>query len=147
VGSSVRSRMGEVSLMDLLATIVIGVAILSILVYIHEGGHYLAARAFGVRVTELMLGMPGPSIGFTAAGTRFGVTPILLGGYARVCGMEGGEVIISGRSLGSVNVQVILEKLGGGGHMTIAGAQLPDTTPEAVRKELKATIDDYLETR
>lgn len=92
MGSSVRSRMGEVSLMDLLATIVIGVAILSILVYIHEGGHYLAARAFGVRVTELMLGMPGPSIGFTAAGTRFGVTPILLGGYARVCGMEGGEV-------------------------------------------------------
>ncbi|MBE7029811.1 MAG: phosphoesterase [Ruminococcaceae bacterium] len=64
-----------------------------------------------------------------------------------ICGMEGGEVIISGRSLGSVNVQVILEKLGGGGHMTIAGAQLPDTTPEAVRKELKATIDDYLETR
>lgn len=84
--------MGGVALIDVLVTIVLGIAILSILVYIHEGGHYLASRAFGVRVTELMLGMPGPSIGFTKWGTRFGVTPILLGGYARVCGMEGGEV-------------------------------------------------------
>lgn len=92
MGASMRPRVGERSLMDILVTIVIGVAILSILVYIHEGGHYLAARAFGVRVTELMLGMPGPSIGFSAGGTRFGITPILLGGYARVCGMEGGEV-------------------------------------------------------
>ena len=78
--------------MAALATIALGIAILSILVYIHEGGHYLASRAFGVRVTELMLGMPGPSIGFTKGGTRFGVTPILIGGYARVCGMEAGPV-------------------------------------------------------
>ena len=63
-----------------------------ILVVIHEGGHYLASRAFGVRVTEFMLGMPGPNIGFKKWGTKFGVTPILLGGYARVCGMEPGEM-------------------------------------------------------
>lgn len=35
-----------------------------------------------------------------------------------------GGIIISGRSMGNINVQLILEKLGGGGHMTIAGAQL-----------------------
>ena len=35
-------------------------------------------------------------------------------------------IIISGRSLGKINVQTILEKLGGGGHMTMAGAQLTD---------------------
>jgi len=35
-------------------------------------------------------------------------------------------VAISGRSLGDVNVQVILEKLGGGGHMTVAGAHWSD---------------------
>ena len=64
---------------------------LGFLVLIHEGGHYLASRAFGVRVTEFMLGMPGPNIGFKKWGTKFGVTPILLGGYARVCGMEPGE--------------------------------------------------------
>ena len=77
----------NVILMILYCTIVLG-----ILVVIHEGGHYLASRAFGVRVTEFMLGMPGPNIGFKKWGTKFGVTPILLGGYARVCGMEPGEM-------------------------------------------------------
>ena len=38
------------------------------------------------------LGMPGPNIGFKKWGTKFGVTPILLGGYARVCGMDPGEM-------------------------------------------------------
>ena len=78
--------------MDIVLTIVYAVLILGFLVFIHEGGHYLAARAFGVRVTEFMLGLPGPNIGFTKGGTKFGVTPILLGGYAKVCGMEPGEM-------------------------------------------------------
>ena len=77
----------DIVLMILYATIVLG-----FLVFIHEGGHYLAARAFGVRVTEFMLGLPGPSVGFTRAGTRFGVTAVPLGGYAKVCGMEAGEM-------------------------------------------------------
>ncbi|WP_165253369.1 site-2 protease family protein [Adlercreutzia sp. ZJ304] len=74
--------------MDILFMIVCAVFTIGFLVFIHEGGHYLAARAFGVRVTEFMLGLPGPSIGFTKAGTRFGVTAVPLGGYAKVCGME-----------------------------------------------------------
>ena len=53
---------------------------LGFLVLIHEGGHYLASRAFGVRVSEFMLGLPGPSIGFTCGDTRFGVTAVPLGG-------------------------------------------------------------------
>ena len=73
--------------MIIYATIVLG-----FLVFIHEGGHFLAARAFGVRVSEFMLGLPGPSIGFTHGETRFGVTAVPLGGYARVCGMEPGEM-------------------------------------------------------
>ena len=78
--------------MDILIMIVAATIVLGVLVFIHEGGHFLAAKAFGVRVTEFMLGLPGPSIGFTAGGTKFGITPILLGGYARVCGMEPGEM-------------------------------------------------------
>ncbi|MEA5018929.1 MAG: site-2 protease family protein [Gordonibacter sp.] len=78
--------------MDILLMIFYATIVLGILVFIHEGGHYLAARAFGVRVTEFMLGLPGPSIGFTRAGTRFGVTAVPLGGYAKVCGMEAGEM-------------------------------------------------------
>lgn len=54
------------------------------------------------------------------------------------------RIIISGRSLDSVNVQVILEKLGGGGHITIAGAQLSDTTMEEADQRLKEAIVEVL---
>ena len=67
-----------------------GVVIISVLVFAHELGHYLAARACGVRVTELFLGMPcrlSASFVLPARGTRVGVTPLLLGGYTRICGM------------------------------------------------------------
>lgn len=78
--------------MDVLLMIVYATIVLGFLVFIHEGGHYLAARAFGVRVTEFMLGLPGPSVGFKRGETRFGVTAVPLGGYAKVCGMEAGEM-------------------------------------------------------
>lgn len=78
--------------MDILITIVCATVVIGFIVLIHEGGHYLAARAFGVRVSEFMLGLPGPSIGFTRGGTRFGITAVPLGGYARICGMEAGEM-------------------------------------------------------
>lgn len=65
--------------------------VLGVLVFIHEGGHYLAARAFGVRVTEFMIGFPGPGLSFKHGETRFGVTCVPLGGYARICGMEAGD--------------------------------------------------------
>lgn len=54
-----------------------------------------------------------------------------------------GEVWISGRSLGDINVQVILEKLGGGGHLTVAGAQLPGITLEDAKEKLKYAIMEY----
>ena len=77
--------------MDVVLMILYAGIVLGILVVIHEGGHFLMARAFGVRVSEFMVGLPGPSIGFKRGETRFGVTAIPLGGYARVCGMEPGE--------------------------------------------------------
>ncbi len=52
-------------------------------------------------------------------------------------------VFISGRSLGETNVQMILEKLGGGGHMTTAGAQFIDTTLSEVHDLLIDSINDY----
>ncbi len=54
-----------------------------------------------------------------------------------------GIVIISGRSLGDVNVQVILESLGGGGHLEVAGAQFVDTDIEQVKERLIKSIDEY----
>jgi c-di-AMP phosphodiesterase-like protein len=47
-----------------------------------------------------------------------------------------GEVYISARSIDDINVQVIMEKLGGGGHMNIAGAQLKDVSIEEARNAL-----------
>lgn len=78
--------------MDILLTILAATVVLGFLVAIHEGGHFLAARAFGVRVTEFMIGLPGPHVGVQRGETKFGVTAVPLGGYARVCGMEPGEM-------------------------------------------------------
>ena len=54
-------------------------------------------------------------------------------------------VNLSARSLGEINVQFIMEKLGGGGNSTTAGGQTPDGTVDAVREQLIAAIDQYLE--
>ena len=54
-------------------------------------------------------------------------------------------VYISARSLGDVNVQVIVEALGGGGNSTTAGGQLSDTTVGEVYGKLIAKIDQYFE--
>ncbi len=51
---------------------------------------------------------------------------------------------ISARSYGNLNVQLICEKLGGGGHMTVAGAQMKGLSIEAARLELKAAISEYI---
>ena len=56
-----------------------------------------------------------------------------------------GRVILSARSMGDVNVQVILEKLGGGGNAATAGAQVPGKSVEEVTKDLLRAIDQYLE--
>ncbi len=51
---------------------------------------------------------------------------------------------ISARSLGRMNVQLIMEKLGGGGHHSMAAAQLRDVTAQEAFDLLKKTIDEYL---
>ena len=60
-----------------------------------------------------------------------------------VLGNVGDKICISGRSIGDVNVQLILEKLGGGGHITLAGAQVEGMTLEEVKQELIIRINEY----
>ena len=62
-----------------------------------------------------------------------------------VIGDTGEKILISGRSIGGINVQVILEKMGGGGHMTTAGAQIENKTISEVKEELKEKINEYFE--
>lgn len=104
-----------------IAPIFWGLLLLSVLVFIHEGGHFLAARACGVRVSEFFLGLP---CRFRLAhrsrryGTLFGITPILLGGYAAICGMEHDNSLCAPSVLSEINrrgkatVQEISEALG-----------------------------------
>ncbi len=56
---------------------------------------------------------------------------------------EGG-VYLSARSIGSMNVQMLMEQLGGGGNMNAAAAQLSGVTVEEAVESLKAAIDEYL---
>ena len=54
------------------------------------------------------------------------------------------SIVISGRSIGDHNVQVVLEELGGGGHMNMSGAQLMNTSIDEAKKELKRSIEKHL---
>lgn len=54
------------------------------------------------------------------------------------------QIYISARSIDEVNVQVIMERLGGGGHMNIAGAQLPGITAVEAKEKLLATIETMI---
>ena len=51
-----------------------------------------------------------------------------------------GKIYVSARSIDEINVQVMMEKLGGGGHRTIAGAQLPGATVEEAKEKIKNVI-------
>lgn len=58
---------------------------------------------------------------------------------------DGDQVIMSARSMGNINVQVILEKLGGGGNAATAGVQMTGVTVEEASQQLLRAIDQYLE--
>ena len=55
-----------------------------------------------------------------------------------------GKIYVSARSIDEVNVQVIMEKIGGGGHLNVAGAQLQCSVEEAM-KIIRQTLDHMLE--
>ncbi|CUU51169.1 MULTISPECIES: DHH family phosphoesterase [Clostridium] len=61
-----------------------------------------------------------------------------------VLGEVNNDIYISGRSVGDINVQVVLEALGGGGHMNIAGVKISNKTIEEVIVELKEVMKKYL---
>ncbi len=56
---------------------------------------------------------------------------------------DGGQIAFSARSFGKINVQIIMEALGGGGHLTMAGAQIKEITIEKALEMLNEAIDKY----
>ncbi|KAF5081085.1 DHH family protein [anaerobic digester metagenome] len=61
-----------------------------------------------------------------------------------VCCKVGDTVYISARSFGDINVQRIMERLGGGGHLTVSGAQLQNVTTEEAKDAIRHAIEEYL---
>lgn len=59
--------------------------------------------------------------------------------------IEGGRINISARSYSKINVQVIMEQLGGGGHQTMAAAQMSGKTVRQAKEELKRTITELMQ--
>ncbi|MBF1299906.1 MAG: DHH family phosphoesterase [Parvimonas sp.] len=96
--------------------------------------NYICIGVFPEEIEESML------IAAEAADDLLGVLDIEC---SFVLTIVSGQIHISGRSLGKISVQLILEKLGGGGHYTSAGARLDCSMDEAIEK-LKKAIDEYL---
>ena len=81
-----------------------------------------------------------PVIAAQAADELLNITGILASFV--LCKVED-VVMISGRSMGDINVQAILEKVGGGGHLTFAGAQLVGITIDEAKEKLIQSINEY----
>lgn len=74
----------------MLLTVVVFIILLGVLVLVHEWGHFIVARRFGVRVDEFAFGFPPRVASITRRGTRYAVNLIPIGGYVKIHG-EGGE--------------------------------------------------------
>ena len=83
-------------------------------------------RTAAARVADALLGVKGVDVSFALV--RIGDT-----------------VYISGRSDGTVNVQVMLEQLNGGGHFDVAGAQIEKVSVEDAVERLRECIDEYFD--
>ena len=100
---------------------------------IMQGGIAVAAVEDGVKNAKL--------IAAKAADELVGIRGIEA---AFVIGREDGSIAVSGRSIGNVNAQVICESMGGGGHMTVAGAQLGEIDIEEAEARVRAAVDEYM---
>ncbi len=92
----------------------------------YDGEHSSSPTILGAQASNELLDIEGIQASFVL--TRFG-----------------GKIYVSARSIDEVNVQLIMEKLGGGGHINIAGAQFNYTDLDRAVKELKAIIDAQIE--
>lgn len=95
--------------------------------------------AFAVAVTPDSVTDSPTIVGAEAANELLNINGIKA---SFVLTMHQGEVFISARSIDEVNVQLIMERLGGGGHMNIAGAQIKDKTIDEAKALLVSTIRD-----
>ncbi len=99
-------------------------------------------NAFAIAVTPDTVVDSPTIIGAEAANELLNINGIRA---SFVLTLHEGEVFISARSIDDINVQVIMEKLGGGGHMNVAGTQIKDVTVEEAKKSLIAVLGEMKE--
>src|SRR3989344_587806 len=93
--------------MEFVLSLLVGLGVLSFLVLIHEAGHFVVARAFGVKVEEFGIGFPflGRIFKFKRNGVVYSVNWLLFGGFVQLYGEEAGSAK-SKDSFSSKNVWV-----------------------------------------
>ncbi|MFO7798990.1 MAG: site-2 protease family protein, partial [Rhodohalobacter sp.] len=74
-------------LVNFSSTILIFIAAIFILVTIHELGHFIAAKLFGMRVDKFSIGFPPKIFGFKKGDTEYVIGATPLGGYVSIAGM------------------------------------------------------------
>ena len=62
--------------------------LIGVLITVHELGHFVMARLFGVRMHKLAIGFGRPLLQVTRGGTEYAIGAIPLGGYVRLCGAD-----------------------------------------------------------
>lgn len=95
----------------------------------------------GIAIAYCPPGQNAPLIAAQAADALLTIRGV---GASFVLSDISGDIFISGRSLGDVNVQLILESLGGGGHATMAAVKLEDISLETARHRLKEAVNNYI---
>ena len=107
---------------------------------IQKGEIYHGAFAISVCPSE---GLESPTVvGAQAANELLDIVGIKA---SFILTQMGDTIYFSARSIDEINVQIIMERLGGGGHRTIAGAQLKGATIDEAREKLKDLITDMME--
>ncbi len=77
-------------------TIIIFLLVLAVLIFVHELGHFLAARAFGIRVDAFALGFGPKLLSWTRGETKYGINLIPFGGYVKIFGENPDEESMHG---------------------------------------------------
>ncbi len=72
----------------MLITILAAIFVLGVLIFVHESGHFLAAKAVGIRVEKFSLGFPPKLIGKKIGETEYSISLIPFGGYVKMAGEE-----------------------------------------------------------
>ncbi len=77
-------------------TIILFLVILAVLVFVHELGHFVAAKAFGIRVDEFAIGFPPKIFGWQKGETKYSLNLIPFGGYVKIFGENPDEESMNG---------------------------------------------------